>query len=785
MYFNIFRRDMKRNKTMNIILLLFTILASMFVSSGLSNVITVMNGTDFFFDKAGVGDLTVVTSNGDGGIEDILNKSANVKSFKEEKLYYVSNDTVLHDGAKLVLPNTVLLEALQKDTFNFFTADNEIMDRIEDGEVYFTTGVMKNNDLKIGDEVVINFSGIEKSFRFAGEVKDAMFGAEMLANCRMLISEKDFGLYEEDESMEVYSGWLYSIFSDDVQALNAELADAENIISIVTRGMLKLSYVMDMIVAMIVFIVSVCLVLISFVLLKFVISMTIAEEYREIGVMKAIGICNLKIRSIYLVKYFMMAVVGGIIGFIAGIPFADLLMKSVSEKMYLGSESGLLMNILGSFAVIIVMIGFAYLSTKVVKKATPVDAIRNGQTGERFRKKSVYSMKKAHTKKGVYLAINDILSSPKKFIVVIFAFFLCFIMVFGVSMVRDTMKSDRLIGTLGKKSDVYITDSKLFDMKMLSTEGDGLLLDKCREIESDISEMGIPGKVCAEVWYQYSISSGDITLPITVQQNKDTDTTDYQYLNGTAPRNSNEIAITPLIAEKLKAGIGDVVTIDYGTEKRQCMVTAIFQTMNQLGEVIRIHQDAPTSMDYARALTSYQIDFNDTPGEAEITERINRIKDFYGITDIFNCAEFVTDCIGVAGTMDTVADMLLVITCIVVILVTVLMERSFIQGEKGQIALLKAVGFKNGFIIRWHTLRFLIVTVFAEILAALLTYPVTKLWCDPIWRTMGATEVNYYFKPVMLLGIYPGIILGVNFLAVLLTSLVTRKINSRDIVNIE
>lgn len=48
MYWNILKRDIKRKKTMNVILLLFTILAAVFVASGLNNVVTVMNGTDYF-----------------------------------------------------------------------------------------------------------------------------------------------------------------------------------------------------------------------------------------------------------------------------------------------------------------------------------------------------------------------------------------------------------------------------------------------------------------------------------------------------------------------------------------------------------------------------------------------------------------------------------------------------------------------------------------------------------------------------------------------------------------
>ena len=64
-------------------------------------------------------------------------------------------------------------------------------------------------------------------------------------------------------------------------------------------------YVMDMIVAFTMLILSICLIIVSFVVLKFSITFTISEEFREIGVMKVIGISNFKIRSLYLTKYLM------------------------------------------------------------------------------------------------------------------------------------------------------------------------------------------------------------------------------------------------------------------------------------------------------------------------------------------------------------------------------------------------------------------------------------------------------------------------------------------------
>ena len=50
--------------------------------------------------------------------------------------------------------------------------------------------------------------------------------------------------------------------------------------------------------------------LISLVILRFTITFTLEEEYREIGIMKAIGIPARKIRGLYLVKYLAIALAG-------------------------------------------------------------------------------------------------------------------------------------------------------------------------------------------------------------------------------------------------------------------------------------------------------------------------------------------------------------------------------------------------------------------------------------------------------------------------------------------
>ena len=135
--------------------------------------------------------------------------------------------------------------------------------------------------------------------------------------------------------------------------------------------------------------------------------------------------------------------------------------------------------------------------------------------------------------------------------------------------------------------------------------------------------------------------------------------------------------------------------------------------------------------------------------------------------------------------MEAVECLLLAITIIVVILVTLLMELSFVTNEKSQIALLKAIGFKDIQIIKWHVYRFVVATLIAEILSAIFVLPITKAWCNPVFGMMGAGDINYLINPVHVFLIYPGIVLGVTVITAFVASLATKKIKSSDTANIE
>ena len=129
---------------------------------------------------------------------------------------------------------------------------------------------------------------------------------------------------------------------------------------------------------------------------------------------------------------------------------------------------------------------------------------------------------------------------------------------------------------------------------------------------------------------------------------------------------------------------------------------------------------------------------------------------------------------------------MVILTVIIAALVTVLMERSFIAKEQGEIALLKAIGTRNGTIYGYHALRFLFVGIIAVVLGAIFALPITHLCMDPIFKMMGMElAVDYGINSVEMFLTFPIMILATTTLSAFLTSLYTRKIKSSDTANIE
>lgn len=789
MFFGILKRDLKRKKTMNVIILLFVILSVMFISSSVMNLTAMTGSLDSFFDKAGVGDYAVFErSGGTVTVADAVKNAEGVTDFKQEECIFLSGHKFIgrEKEKDSQNANTSMVCCLSHQIQRYFDgSDNEITE-VADGEVYVRQSLLDNSNAKVGDKVELTVADVTRTFTVKDTLKDAVLGSRMMGNARFLISENEYKAFEKAEPLEPYLFYLSFIDTDNIPLLKKELNACDAIVFYGDRSGLQFTYILEMVIAGILLVVSIALILIAVVILRFTISFTLSEEYRQIGIMKAIGIPDGKIRSLYLVKYLAISVLGATIGLTLSFPFGSMLLKMVSQSIVMENGNSLLLGIICAATVVCIIVLFCYLSTRKVKKFTPVDAVRSGTTGERYKKKGVIKLGKKPVRPVFFMAVNDILSSPKRFLIMLFTFFVGISMLMVGLNISSTMTSSKMLNWINMaQCDAALVESGSIEKYMVA-DGREKLNQKISEIESDLSEKGWEADCFVEVITTVIVTKGDTKLKTNGTEGVNMTPDEYMYLEGTAPQNKNEIAMSYIVADKLGAQIGDTVTVKTPDGETECMITAIYQTMMSLGNNIRLYPGQTYSFQNLVGLNDLQIRFNDDPSTGEIEKRIEAIKEMYPDDKVMNAGDYVDYCVGgVGGMMDGVTGLLLPVIILIDILVAVLMEKSFLTKERGEIAMLKAIGFKNRSIILWQTLRIAIVMIAAVLLSVALADPIGKLTTGGIFQMMGAKNIIFDMDILKTFVIYPAIVLAATVFSVFLTALSVRKVNSNEINSVE
>ncbi|MDE7398877.1 MAG: ABC transporter permease [Oscillospiraceae bacterium] len=782
MYLRILKKDLKRKKTMNVILLIFVILAATFIASSANNLITVSGALDNFFDKSNVPDYWFATTNAPDMARFEEFAEENGYDYSISRLIQIEPKNVLVEGKKFEYSNTLALSTL--GGIKIFDKNNEEITHINDGEIYVTGEIFQSteNDFHEGGKIFISQGGIEKEFTLKGYTKDALFGSVMVGMTRFLISENDAALFGGDgaticSAVEVHT--KDADYSDKFNALSI------NTVLSVDRSMVKMVYIMDILIAAILLVVSVCLILISMVILRFIINFTIAEEFREIGVMKAIGIKNFAIRGLYIVKYFAIAVIGTAVGLGLSFPFSRIMLNGVTQKIVISGEDNFLINIGAAILAGFVVVLFSYLCTRKIRKFSPIDAIRSGETGERFKKKGFLRLGKSRIPTVTFMSLNDIFSGIKSYVSMIIIFILGTLLVIIPVNTINTIRSDHLITTFNMvESDHVISQELLFNP---NEDNKAMVERKFSEVREMFFENGIEVDVFQEIMFRSNISKGEKRTNSVSFQGMGGVTADmYTYLEGTPPQNVHEVALTYLTAGQIGAKIGDDVEIKVGEDTRTYTVTAIYQSMNNMGEGVRFHQDAELDYNYAAGCFGIQVNYKDNPDKDALAERKSLLEKLYPDAKIYTCGEYIGYMIGnVAEQLDSMKVLILSIILGINALVALLMVKSFITKEKSEIALMKAIGFKNNPLTVIQTMRIGIVLLISVIVGALISSPLTPLIITPIFKMMGAYSITYDIRAVEVYVVYPLIMLGITALAAFISAQGLRKISSSEISNNE
>ncbi|MBQ4059734.1 MAG: ABC transporter permease [Lachnospiraceae bacterium] len=795
MNLKILKKDLKRKKSMNFILLLFVILATTFIAASVNNMKIITTGLDNYFEMSGVCDYLINTMSGMNGeptdndlrIEEFLEDSELVSHYEvDDGLMIFENQLEDMGDSQLKIDSTFAVFSIESNQQNYFDENNQILTEIQAGEMYIPKKLLSDT-FQVGDSIYIKSGDYKKKFTIKGTVKDIILGGELMGMNRVLVGQKDFD--ELVKHGEFVSQKMYGVYTEDVDAFYQEYVDKG--FYILFNGdmdLIRTTYFVDMMVAAILLAVSICLILISAVMLRFTILFTVNEDYKEIGIMKAIGIPEKAIRSLYVVKYLVISVVGAIIGFFVSIPFTDLLVSNVVKNIVveMGNNNYITAGIT-SMAVVLVIVWFAYLSTGRIKKATPMDAIRSGNNGERFAKKSVFSMSKTGMRPTTFMAINDVLCELKKYIVLVLTGMIGVWLVVMLVNTINTLQSEKIAAWFAlAPCDFFILEQSRVE-ENVALANRQVYEDYLEELKGRLEDIDVDvDHTFTEVVLKYKISKGDLSYNSMALMGLGADTEVYMYDEGVAPKEKNEVAITHMVAEKIDAQIGDTVYVNMYGEERPFIVTAVYQSMNNMGEGIRFAETADVDFAAISGAFGVQVVLDGDMSKEEVLDTIDKVSKEMPEAEIETTQEFLDDMIGgISDMLKSVKTLIMTIVIIINILAMVLMQKMFLIREQGEIGMLKAIGFSNASLISWQTKRMALVLLVGVLLGVVTGTPVTQLTSGQVFKYMGASKIEFVINPLEIYVLYPVAIWVVTVVACMITMLQVRKVDVDSIKEIE
>lgn len=787
MWFEILKKDLVKQKGVNIILFLFITLSTIFLASSVSNIRVILSGLETYMKYANVSDVLVVLGGEDekDALEEWIRSRSEITEYAYEQLCQIKPDDIfcVKNG------ETNAIEAAGSSLYLGYTGgryakplDSEGNDLVlGSGEMALSPGLMERNGLQAGDGIQIKISGKIYTYRLAVPCRDILYGNELSGMGRLVFNREDYDKMVSD-SANVKIG-VYG-FNTTEPEKTLDSMNQQNFLSIantIESSIFSMLYVFDMIVAALFIVTGICLILISLMILRFSLSFTMEENYREIGVMKAIGIRNFAIRRIYLIKYFVLVAAGAFAGFLVSVPVGIFMTESAGKNMVLGDSANLSgINLVCSLAVIVFVTGMCTLFTGKLKKVSAIEAIRNGENGERYRRRRGLSLyKRKYMGTISFLGLNDILCNSRRYLVLFLTFCISFVLITVPLNTLSTMESDEMTSKFNMNPDaaVYIETIEAKNDEPYHNTKD--LEEALRRVERELSEKG----------YDAKLSVGALVfLPFTMNDEGRTDKflTNYpigdngsycEYEEGEAPKLENEIAFSKKVMEANHLKIGDTVTAGLSQGEQRFIITGYYSDYMQLGKSCRLNPAIDMSNEIMMGYWKTIVDMDTELTQRQLADQLQEELPQY---EWLTAQEAVDANVGSAkDTMRAMQIPMTVMLCVLIMLIALLMMKLFIVREKGQLAMLGSIGWRSRDIRMWLVMRMVWVVILSMLAAVPLSMLCNRFILRNIFAIMGA-ELQIQVEPFKAYVFYPAVLLVGIIAATYIATGSVRRIKTSD-----
>ena len=773
MILKILKHDLLKKKIITFAVFIFIMLSALLMAGGTNMLITLNDSVDNLFDLASIPHFVQYHS---GTIEQALienwsRQNANVKEQQSSEMINIPGSEIFINSQQP--ENETVMDigfVKQNRSFDFLlNLNNEIIE-VDPGEIAVPLYYRQRKNLSLGDSLIIQNDQFKLEFIIKEFVRDAQMNPSVISSKRFVINQADF---EKMKNKIGETEYLISFQLNEPEKIS-EFTNQYSQSELPEKGpavdykIFKLfNSLTDGLIAAVIILISLLLNVIALLCLRFIILLTIEEDYKEIGVMKGIGIAARDIKKIYLSKYLFIALSSSAVGFLIYLALRKSFLKNI--LLYTGqapkSALQVFLPLLTAFLTAAAVIAFSVFILRRFNKISPIEAIRMGQSTNSGFNKGRFSLSKNKLfNPNIFLGLRDVLLRFRLFIILFVVFILTTFIIIVPLNFLNTIQSSEFVRYMG------IAESDII-MDLRYSEGIQSRFEQIKTYlagDPDVLEQG------SFVTSRYKIINQEGLEENIYIQTGDLSQFNVDFLEGETPVRADQIALSYLSSSELNKNIGDKLPVIIKEQRRDMTVTGIYQDITNGGRSAKANIQA----DYQNA-SWYNIYLN---VDSDLNEKIKEYEALFDNTRIIDQQGYLEQTLGdTINQLKILTLAAIIIAVVVIILITSLFLKTLIARDKAQIAIMKSIGTSIESIKIQYITKALFVLILAIIIGTAAANILGEQLLTIILSFMGASRIEMIINPVRSYLISPLIMILLVVLTTLLSISSIRKINLSDI----
>lgn len=747
MYLRMIRNDMMKSKAITLITAIFVAAAAMLVSLAAILAVNLSGALDTLMAKAKTPHFLQMHA---GEIDrerlaSFAERHGNVEQFQVIEFLNM-------DGAKIKIGDRTLADSVQDNGFavqssqfdHLLNLDGDVI-TVSDGELYVPISYMKDNTIAVGEKAVIG----GKEFTVAGALRDSQMNSTLSSSKRFLVSEQDFAAIKDSGIIEYLIEFRLKDRSE-LGAFEAAYASAglEANGPTVTYPLFKLiNSISDGMMIAVILLVSALVVAVSLMCIRFTLLAKIEDDYREIGVMKAIGMRISDIKKIYFMKYAAIAAAGSLLGFALSSLFKGMLLENI--RLYMGeseaSVHAFLFGLIGIALIFLVIIAYVNRMLKRFKTISAAEAIRFGTAQDQGSGAKRFNLNANRLfSTNLFLGMKDVLSRKK-----LYATMLAVLVISSFIIIVP----HNLYNTISSKSFIQYMGIGAYDIRMDIQQTDQIAV-KTDEIVSTMKQDRAIAKAAVLTTKTFAAITEEGAEEHVKVELGDHSVFPIRYAKGRAPIADNEIALSAIQADEMSKKVGDAITLAVSGERKTLTVSGIYSDITNGGKT------AKAVFEDHSAETMWSIVSAELTDPSLLEATVSEYADAFRYAKVSSIEQFVEQLFG--STIQSVRKAsytALGAALAIAFMITLLFMKMLTAKDRYSIALMKALGFTNSDIRAQFVYRSLFVLLIGLALGTILANTLGEMLAGAVIQSFGASTFSfsinwlwaYLLNPVMML----------------------------------